>query len=256
MALALPLLGATACASTSRYAGMTADDLFELGQREFEQGDWEEAAEVLDHLLLRVAEPSFEHAAEARFMLAQAYFNDEDYFTAQSEFTRFVERFPGHERAPEAALGVCRSLAERSPIPERDQSATEEASVVCRNVVLDYSGIDDDVAGEAQEIVNRMRSKLGEKDYKTAMHYFDAEFWDSAVLYFEDVVERFGDTEWAPKAIARMIEAYEEVGYDEEVAEWRRTLLNSYPDSPEARAMVNGLPPDTSSVDTRSSTGG
>lgn len=242
----LALLGATACASTTPYAGMTADDLFELGQREFEEGDWGEATEVLDHLLLRVAGPSFTRAAEARFMLAQAYFNDENYITAESEFIRFVDRFPGHERAPEAALGACRSLAEQSPIPERDQTATERAAVVCRNIVLDYSGIRDEIAAEAEEIANRMRAKLGEKDFKNAMFYFDREFWDSAVLYFEDVVDQYGDTVWAPRAIARIIEAYQEVGYADEVEEWRRTLLNSYPDSPEAEAVVNGLPPDTS----------
>lgn len=247
-ALALPLLGATACASAPAFSGMTADELFALGQREFEAGDWDEAAEVLDHLLLRVADPSFAHLAEARFMLAEAYMNGGEYLTAEVEFIRFVDSYPGHERAPEAALGACRSLEERSPIPERDQTATERAVVVCRNVVADYAGIVDDVADEAQQIVNRMRAKLAEKDYKNAMFYYDRQWWDSAVLYFEDVVEQYGDTEWAPSAIARMIEAYREVGYDEEVEQWRRTLLNSYPDSPEARAVVNGMSSDTSSL--------
>lgn len=247
-ALALPFLGATSCASAPPFAGMTADELFALGEREFAEGDWEEAAEVLDHLLLRVADPSFARAPEARFMLAQAYFNDEDYFTAQSEFIRFLDRFPGHPQAPDAALGACRSVAERSPIPERDQSATEQAVTICRNVVFDYSGLDDEVAEQAQEIVNRMRSKLGEKVYLNARHYFDREFYDSAVIYFEIVVEQYGDTRWAPRAIMGMIDAYQEVGYEEEVEQWRRTLLNSYPDSPEARAIANGMQPDTGSV--------
>lgn len=247
-ALLLPFLATAACASAPRFAGMTADELFAAGEREFEEGDWEEAAEILDHLLLRVADPSFARAAEARYMLAQAYFNNEDYLTAQGEYVRFVDRFPGHEQAPEAALGICRSFAALSPIPERDQTYTEQAVTVCRNVVLDYSGFDDEVAQEAQDIVNRMRSKLGEKVYLNARHYFDREFWDSAIIYFEDIVENYGDTQWAPKAIVGMIEAYGEVGYDEEVEQWRQTLLNSYPDSPEARAIANGSRPDTSAA--------
>lgn len=247
-ALALPFVGVTACASAPRYSGMTADDLFTLGQRQFQEEDWKAAAETLDHLLLRVADPSFDKAAEARFMLAQAYFNHGDYLTAQGEFTRFVNRYPADERAPEAALGVCRSFAELSPIPERDQTYTRQAVSVCQNVVLDYSGIDDEAVQQAREVMNRMRAKLGEKVYLNAMHYFDREFWHSSIIYFEAVVDDYGDTPWAPKAIVGMIDAYEKVGFDEEVEQWRQTLLNSYPDSPEAKAMMDGAPRDTSSV--------
>jgi outer membrane protein assembly factor BamD len=246
--LALPLLGAAACASAPPFAGLTADDLFALGQAEFEEEDWDEAAEVLDHLLLRVAGPTFERAADARFMLAQAYFNAGDYLSSQSEFTRFLDRFPSDERRARAALGICQSFAGMSPIAERDQTNTVQAVGICRNVVQDYSGIDDEVAAEAQEIFNEMRSKLGHKEYKNSMHYFDREWWFPAIVYFEIVVEQYGDTEWAPRAIARMIEAYREVGYEEEVEQWRQTLLNSYPDSPEAKSLANGLGADTTTV--------
>ena len=235
----LPVLGASACASASPYQGLTAADVYALGQAAFENEDWGEAAEALDYVVLRVSDASFEHAADARFLLAQAYFNDESYLSAEAEFTRFVERYPRDERRAEAALGVCRSNAALSPIPERDQTYTRRAVSVCRNVVQDYAGIDDAVASEAQGIVNEMRGKLGEKEYENAMFYFRGEYWLSAIDYFEMVLEDFGDTEWAPKAIARMIEGYERIGFASEAELWRETLLNSYPDSPEAQALMD-----------------
>jgi outer membrane protein assembly factor BamD len=244
MIRALPVLGAAACASASPYEGLTAEDLYEQGRSAFEAENWSDAADALDFLLLRVSSASFEHAADARFMLAQAHFNDESYLTAESEFIRFLERFPGDERRGEAALGVCRCYAALSPIPERDQTYTKRAESTCRNVVQDYAGIDDEIASEAQEIVNEMRGKLGEKEYKNGMFYFRNEYWLSAIDYFEMVHEDFGDTEWAPRAIARMIEAYDEVGYDTEVELWRETLLNSYPNSPEAKALMSDVGSD------------
>jgi len=244
----LPVLGTSACASASPYQGLTAEDLYELGVREFEAGNWEEAAEALDFLLLRVTDASFEHGADARLMLAEAYFNDESYLSAQSAFTRFIERHPGDPRRREAALGVCRSYAALSPIPELDQTYTLQAESVCQNVVLDYSGVDEEIAARAQELVNEMRDKLGEKMYMNAMHYFQREWWDSAIQYFDILLTEYGDTQWAPRSIARMIESYEELGYDPEVQLWRETLINSYPESPEARALMSRLGSDTSAV--------
>jgi outer membrane protein assembly factor BamD len=243
-----PVLGAAACASASPYQGLTATDLYELGQSEFEAENWDDAAEALDFLLLRVSDASFEYTADARYMLARAYFNDEQYLTAESEFIRFLERHPRDERRAEAALSVCRCYAALSPIPERDQTYTKRAESVCGNVYQDYAGIDDEIASEAQEIVNEMRGKLGEKEYENGMFYFRNEYWLSAIDYFQMVLDDFGDTAWAPKAIARMIEAYDEVGYDTEVDLWRETLLNSYPDSPEAEALMGDVGSDPAVV--------
>lgn len=248
VAWTLPVVGTVACASAAPYEGLTATDLYDLAVADFEAERWEEAAEAFDFLLLRVADASFDHGADARLMLAEAYFNDESYLSAQSAFTRFIERHPGDPRRREAALGVCRSYAALSPIPELDQTYTLEAESVCQNVVLDYAGADDEIAGRAQELVNEMRDKLGEKEYMNAMHYFRREWWDSALLVFDIVLNEYGDTEWAPKSIARMIEAYEEIGYDPEVQRMRETLLNSYPDSPEARALMTRQSADTSAV--------
>jgi len=245
---ALPVLGAAACASVSPYQGLTATDLYELGQSEFEAENWDEAAEALDFLLLRVADASFEEAADARFLLARAYFNDKSYLSAESEFTRFIERHPRDDRRAEAALSVCRCYAALSPIPERDQTYTRQAESLCQSVVQDYSGIDDEVASEAQELVNEMRGKLGEKVYMSAMHYFRSEYWYSSIVYFQIVLEEYPDTEWAPKAIAGMIDAYREEGNEVEVEVWRENLFNSYPDSPEAQALLSDLGSDTTTV--------
>lgn len=236
---ALVVVMTTACASTSPYQGMTSAQLFALAEAEYEQEDWGDAIEVLERLLN--ADPGFAQAAEARMMLANAYFADEKYVTAQSEYNRFLDRFGGHERAPEAALGICRANAALSPIPERDQTYTRQAVLVCSNIARDYVGIDDEVAQQAADIANRMRSKLAEKLFLTANEFYaDRDYWDSAIIYYERIVDEFGDTAWAPRAILGLMNAYGEIGYEDDVETWRQRLLNSYPDSPEARSIDNG----------------
>lgn len=230
-------LGAvTACASGSKYQGLDAPAVYRLAQEEFANEDYRDAAETLDRLLLVF--PTFEQAAEAHYMMAEAYFLSEQYITASSEYVRFLDRYPAHPDAPVAALGVCRSYSELSPISQRDQTFTEQALTVCRNVVADHP--DHEVAREAAELSNAMRGKLARKIYDNGAYYLRRQLYDSSIIYFEDVVDAYPETEWAPKALLGMIEAYEKIGYEDERDTARDRLLSQYPDSPEAREISGG----------------
>jgi outer membrane protein assembly factor BamD len=234
LVLVFGALGAlTGCASGSKYQGLDAAGVFRLAQEEYDAGEYGDAAETLDRLLL--VYPTFEQAAEAYFLMAEAYFRDEQYITSSSEYTRFLDLYPAHPNAPVAALGVCRSYSALSPISQRDQTFTEQALTVCRNVVADYQGRSE--AQDAARIANEMREKLARKVYESGHYYLRRDFFDSAIIYFEEVVDTYPDTEWAPRALAGIIEAYEEIGYEEEVELARTRLLSDYPDSPEARAL-------------------
>ena len=236
--LVLPVLaGLAACASASKYEGLDAMGVYAMGQHEMAEEDYGDAAETLDRLLL--VYPTFEQAAEASFLLASAYYLDEKYITAASQYTMFLDRYPTHPRAGEAALGVCRSYAAMSPISQRDQTFTDQALVVCRNVVGDYQGTS--VAEEAATIANDMRAKLARKIYENGSYYLRRDLWDSAIIYFEDVVASYPETPYAPQALLGIIRAYEAIGYEDEVERARNRLLNQYPESEEARSL-NGDP--------------
>lgn len=237
-AVTLVTIGTAGCGGGNAYQGLSAEELWIRAQQEFAEEDWGDAIDLLERLLTTYGE--FQERGDARLLLADAYYNDEQYITANADYSRFLQRYGSHPEAPRAALGTCRALAALSPIPPRDQTYTEQAASACQNVVQDYTGVDDEVAAQAREIFNRMRSKLGEKAFENAEFYAGRDFWDSAIIYYEDVVERFADTRWAPRAILGIIEAYEAIGYEEEQEEWRQRLLDSYPDSPEARSVRSG----------------
>lgn len=229
------LLGVAGCRSTPPYQGLTADEIHALAQREFDEGDYEDAIEALNRLLLTF--PNYDRAPEARFLTARAHFEEEEFISAASEWTRFLDRYPAHAAAPEAALGICRANSALSPDPQRDQTYTEDALAYCRNVVVDYPG--DPVAEEAGRIIDEMRAKLAQKLYEVGDYYFSRDLWDSAIIYFQAVDEQYGDTEWAPRAVLAIMRAYQEIGYDDLAQEARDRLLNVYSESPEAQALAN-----------------
>ncbi len=236
LATMLFVLTLGACASTPRWQGLTASQLFELGRSEFEAGDYGDASETLERLILGAT--GFEQAAEAHLMLAQSYFLDRQYILAQSEYTRFIDRYPAHPQAAGAALGVCRSNQALSPISQRDQTFTQQAAQVCQNVATDWSGAA--AAEEAAGVAQEMRAKLAKKQYDNGAYYLRRNVPDAAILYWQQLVAAYPETTWAATALAGIIDAYTQIGYDDEVEAATARLLSEYPESPEARAIGEG----------------
>ncbi len=222
-----------ACSSVPRWQGLTSIQLWEMAQEEFAAGEYGDAVQTLDRLIR--GSPGFEQAAEAQLLLARAYYLDGKYILAQSEFTRFIDRYPTHPEAPTAALGTCRANEQLSPISQRDQTFTKQAIQICSNVMADWQGTPQ--ADSAGVIVQAMEEKLARKHYDTGAYYLRLGVPTAAILYWDEVVELYPDTPWAPTALRGIIDAYTRLGYDDEVEEAQRRLLAEYPDSPEAESV-------------------
>ena len=228
-----PSLSLAACARSLPFPGLTPNEIYALGVQEMEQERWAEAAEAFEFVLFS---PTFGRAAEARLLLADAQYEQELYIESRSQYIRVMDRWPADTVAVRAALGVCRSLASLSPIPERDQTFTRQARLACRQVAADFAGL---VIGlTASRLADEMNLKLAEHDYETGRHYLKRNLNFSAILYFEGVWTEYPDTEWAPWALYQMIDAFGEVGYQRDVETTTGVLLEDYPDSEPARLLL------------------
>ena len=229
------LLAGAACSSAPPYAGLTASQLLEYSRAAYEREEWDEAVRALERLVQGA--PGFDQMAEARMLLAQAYLNKEDYITANSEFVRFSSTYPTHELMNQAALGLCRSHARLSPIPDRDQHYTVQALSSCQAVSLDYGGTPE--AAEADSIRSAMVEKLARKDLGRGEFYFSRGLLDSGLIYFEEVVQTYPETGSAPTALLFIYRTYQRLEYEEEATEARERLIDRYPDSPEAQEIAD-----------------
>ena len=215
-----------ACGGSLPFPGLTSEEVYALGLQAMEQEEWEEAAASFEHVLVS---PGFNQASEARLLLAEAQYAQEHYIESRSEFQRVIDRWPADTVAVRAALGVCRSLASLSPITQRDQSFTRQASLACRQVAADFAGM---VIGlQASRLADEMSIKLAAQDYETGLHYLRRGLLDSALLYFEEVATEFPETEWAPWALYQMVDVFGQIGYERDVETTRELLLDAYPDS-------------------------
>ena len=240
----MSLLG-VACASAPPYSGWTPEQLFEHGQRAFDEGDWSEARRAFERLVLTF--PGFDQAVEARHYLARAFYADDEYPERGIGVHPHRAGVPGPRTHPRSVdLGLCRSYAAMSPHPQRDQQYTVQARTTCQNVAGDFQGMP--VGDSAAVVARKMHVKLAEKSYGEGHFYFQRNILESAELVFLDLLDIFPDTEVAPKAVARLIDIYQEWEWDEQEEEFRTRLLETYPDSPEAEALEQAVASDTVSV--------
>ena len=222
-----------ACSSSPPYAGMSDDEIVEHGLRAYDAGDWDEVVQSLGRVVL--AAPNHPRGDEVRLALANAYSEREEYLTAAAEFEMFLVRYPSHGRAPDASIGICRSYAELSPHPQRDAEYTRRARDACRNTVLDFQGTN--IAEEAERLRVEMVEKLAQKEFEDGRFYERRNLYDSAILYYQNLVEQYPGTSWSPRGWAALHRTYRTIGWTEEAEEARSNLLSLYPDSPEAREL-------------------
>jgi len=240
VALTGGVLLAGACGGASRFEGLEAAEMYRLAQQEVEQDDLGDASETLDRLLLNY--PEFDSAATASLMLGDVYFDDEKYITAAAQYSRFLSRWPAHPQVPRASFRICESYGELSRNSQRDQSETNQALTVCRNVARDFFGTE--FADSAASIAGSMISKLAKRQYEIGWFYQQRRGYDAAVLYYEQLVQDYPDTEYAPRALFGIMESYEEIadrspglGYEQEIEIARERLLTQYPLSDEAEQI-------------------
>jgi outer membrane protein assembly factor BamD len=214
---------------------LTAEDLWGRGIEAYNGEDWDGAIRYFDRFaLVGGTDP---RTYQARYYSAQAHFEKDEYVTAAAEFARLATDLGRHDQADDARFGACRAYEELSPDPQLDQEYTRAALDHCGALVEYFP--DSEFAGPAGEIVDQMWDKLAEKVYSSGDWYRRRRAYDSALLYFEDVVEQYPQTRWAPRALLRMVEIYGILEWDEEREETRSRLLREYPQS-EAAKDVQG----------------
>jgi outer membrane protein assembly factor BamD len=212
---------------------LDADDLYLHAMERLEARRWDSAVEALERFVFRF--PGDARQQEARFRLAEAYFGKREFLTAGVEFTRFASDFPNSSRADDARFGACRSYYELAPRPALDQQYTESAIEHCRTMAEYFP--ESEFAPRAREMAAELVDRLAVKQFEIAEHYFRRRAFDSALMGYNDVLAYFPGSSMAPRALLRMVEVYDRLGYEDEQEATRQRLLRDYPASAEARQV-------------------
>ncbi|HET7229102.1 MAG TPA: outer membrane protein assembly factor BamD [Longimicrobium sp.] len=176
----------------------------------------------------------------ALIALGNSHIKIGEYLTASSELLRLVTDYPQAPEQQEARFRLCEAYRGLSPRAQLDQQYTETAITYCQSYAGYYPQTPQ--ADTARTWVTDMRDKLAYKAYLNGVFYMRRQAWDAAVIYFNDAVNGYPETKWAPAALARVVETYGRIGYREEAEEARQRLLRDFPQSPEAQTLAAAPP--------------
>ncbi|GIV59427.1 outer membrane protein assembly factor BamD [Rhodocaloribacter litoris] len=208
--LRLPLLVLTTavvlagCSGTGRLRYETPQEALEKGMALYEEGKYDRAILYLQGVF--DFGRTHEYAADAQLYLARAYYANEDYLLAASEYNRFVQIYRSDPRVPDAEFELAMTYYKRSPPYPLDQTDTE-AAIERFQLFLNRYPNHPKVA-EAEAYIRELREKLARKQYEAGRLYERRELFEAAARSYEAAFDRYPDTSWADDALVGAMRAY------------------------------------------------
>jgi len=167
---------------------------------------------------------------EVRYYVAECTFQTGDFATAALSFQKIAEEFPTSEYASLALLRAGDANLRLWRRPDVDASSGQTALAAYRELIGRYPGTD--AASRAQSRILHLNEWFAQKSFKTATFYMRRKAYDSALLYFKDIIATYPDTRLVPDALLRLVDIYKAIGYVEERKEACSNLRRYYPQTP------------------------
>ena len=204
------------------------DSLYKLSERDVRQGHWDDAVKQLERLLLEFSPGDF-RIAQARFWLGEAKFATGANLEAAREFRRVSDETPNDRLAPDALLRVGDVYSDLWRRPELDPTYGQTALSTYQELLNRYPN--SPAAGRAQLRITELQERFAYKEYRAGLYYFKLKAYDSAILYFKDLVATYPRASIAPDALLKLVEAYRRLGYQEDVQETCGYLRRFHPNA-------------------------
>jgi outer membrane protein assembly factor BamD len=136
---------------------------------------------------------------QAQFYLAECHFNMDEYITAASEYEKLVRLYPRSALLDDAQYKIALCYDKLSPKADLDQKYTYKAIEEYQRFMEEFSA--SELAGEAEKRLSALRNKLAKKEFNTGNLYRKMTIYESAILSFDEVLNRFYDSQYAEPAL-------------------------------------------------------
>src|SRR6266704_5271886 len=244
LALGIALSGLAACHHGPRLAPVVQPDVQLANAMDlFHHGDFRRAQSILQRLTFDL-EPGDPNLPQIRYYMAECSFQMGDYVQAVSDFRKVSDEFSTTEYAPLALLRAGDANLRLWHRPELDPTYGETALAIYQELAGRYP--DTDAAARARLHVVRLQNQFAEKTYKNGMFYLRRKAYDSAIIYFKDVIANYPNAGRTPDALLRLVDSYRAIGYKEELQETCAHLRRFYPN---ATGLGRSCPPPAGAAD-------
>lgn len=213
------------CSSSFDTTNLSSDERFAYAKTLYDKEDYEDAVKEFEALLLQF--PGSAIADDAQFYLAMSRYQRGEYIIGAYEFSKLIKGMPTSEFVSQAQFMLADCYYQLSPDFSLDQRYTKKA-IEEFQVFIDFFPLDSRVS-EAEKKIAELNEKLAFKEFDTARIYEKLEYTKAALKYYDNVMEIYHDTKYAPLAHFNKINLLISKNRNQEALDAARTFLQKYP---------------------------
>ncbi len=184
------------CGSSKEASIGTAEERFNHAKTLFDEEDYLEA--INEFTVVTLQFPGSAFASEAQYYIGECRYARHEYLLAAFEYGQLKRNYPASPRLPDAQFKLAASFEMLSPKTTLDQQYTRKAIDEYQTFVEYYPA--NSRAPEADAKIRELTTKLARKEIEIARLYAKMDYSKSAQFYYDDVIERYHDTEFGPLA--------------------------------------------------------
>lgn len=215
---ALFILGCTSADKSS----INTDDpekAFNMAKLNYDKKDYAQAIEDFSFIKIKFSGTSI--IDKAQFFLGMSYYHREEFILSAYEFENLIKNYSSSPYVNESRFYLAMSYYGLSPKYALDQTYTKYAIVEFQNYLVLFPG--DKLAPQAEAKIKELRNRLAYKDLKSADLYMTMENYKAALVYYDNILNEYFDTDYADDAsYGRIKVLIIRLRYDEAVKEIER----------------------------------
>ena len=203
----------------------SADKLYQAAMVEYKAGRYDNAAKAFEKLTLDL--PARDPRLPLAFYyLAQSHSKQGEELLAAATYNRLIDAFPQDTLVDDALFLSGRSYEREWRHPELDATYGRSAITAYESLLASYP--DSPYAKRAQNELAKLDEWLAEKDYTTGYLYLKRKAFDSAILYFKDVIRQHPNAKKTKDAYLRLLQSYKAIKYTEDARDLCDAMRKAY----------------------------
>ncbi len=185
------------CGPRIQKENLSAEEYFEYAKGILDKGKCMQAQTEFTLITLKFSGNPI--VDDAQFYLAESHFDCEEYLIAVAEYQKLVNDYPESPYVEKAFYKIGVSFFNLSQRPELDQEYTMKALRQFQNFVEAYPT--HEYRNDAEHKLFELRVKLAKKQLLGGNIYRKMGIFDSAVIYYNILLEKYYDTPQAEEAM-------------------------------------------------------
>lgn len=187
----------SSCGKRVNTQNLSPDEYFEYAKQKFDDGDYLKASTEFTVIVLKFSGHPI--VDDAQYFLAESHFKNKEYLIAVSEYQKLVNDYPQSTFTVLSRFKIGLSYQRLSLRAPLDQTYTLDALRHFQSFVEEYS--DHELKADAEKMIDQLNTKLAKKKLIAAQTYRRMGVCESAVIYYDIILEKFYSTQQAGEAL-------------------------------------------------------